>query len=252
MKLIINQLSLSRSTGFTVELDKLELNGSEIAIFEGESGCGKSTLLEIIGTILQPTILDQYQIHLDENEVIDIKKYIDQSRKNALSDLRSQYFGFMLQTGGLLSFLTVEENILLPLKMNQLLPLNTCDSERYQRLLKQLGLEALLKKKPSKLSIGQRQRVSFLRSIIHKPKILLADEPTSSLDPKNARSLFNIIMEIAMEENLAAIIVSHDASLVRSFSTQPQYKERFHIYSPVQENSEDKIIFSSQSGEENV
>lgn len=206
--LVIKQLEISRSTGkfsFRVCLPELILKEGDIVVIQGDSGSGKSTLLEMIGMILKPDNIDGYNLFLD-NSNLDIAKLINNNDINQLANIRAQYLGFMLQTGGLLPFLKIYENILLPIKLLQ----KNVDNSRLEYLIDKLGISHLLNKYPKQLSIGERQRASFIRSIIHKPALLLADEPTSALDPYNANLLFDLIIEQAKQDNIATIIVTHD------------------------------------------
>lgn len=206
--LVIKQLEISRSTGktsFRVCLPELKLRAGDVVVIQGDSGSGKSTLLEMIGMILKPDKVDGFKLFLDNND-LDIAKWINNNDINQLANIRAQYLGFMLQTGGLLPFLKIYDNILLPIKLLQ----KNVDNSRLEYLIDKLGISHLLNKYPKQLSIGERQRASFIRSIIHKPALLLADEPTSALDPYNANLLFDLIIEQAQQDNIAAIIVTHD------------------------------------------
>lgn len=212
--LTIKQLAISRSTGksfFNVCLPELSLNTGQVVVIQGDSGSGKSTLLEMIGMILKPDELDCYKLVLDNSD-IDIAKLIHRNDIDELAIIRARYLGFMLQTGGLLPFLTIQENIVLPLKLLQL----PVDMSRFDYLVDKLNIAHLLSKYPKQLSIGERQRASFIRSIIHKPALLLADEPTSALDPYNANLLFDLIIEQAKQDNIAAMIVTHDWQRIAS------------------------------------
>ena len=206
--LVIKQLEISRLTGkssFRVCLPELKLRAGDVVVIQGDSGSGKSTLLEMIGMILKPDKVDGFKLFLDHND-LDIAKWINNNDINQLANIRAQYLGFMLQTGGLLPFLKIYDNILLPIKLLQ----KNVDNARLEYLIDKLGISHLLNKYPKQLSIGERQRASFIRSIIHKPALLLADEPTSALDPYNANLLFDLIIEQAQQDNIAAIIVTHD------------------------------------------
>ncbi|MWN05227.1 ABC transporter ATP-binding protein [Gilliamella sp. Pas-s95] len=208
----INRLSISRSTGksfFSVCLPKLTVNSGEVVVIQGDSGAGKSTLLEMVGMILKPDHIDSYNLVVD-NYDIDIATLIKQDKIDELADIRAQYLGFMLQTGGLLPFLTIRDNILLSLKLLQ----KKVDNSRFDYLVQKLNIAHLLNKHPKQLSIGERQRASFIRSIIHKPALLLADEPTSALDPYNANLLFDLIIEQAQQDNITAMIVTHDLQCI--------------------------------------
>ncbi|OCG78341.1 ABC transporter ATP-binding protein [Gilliamella sp. Nev6-6] len=212
--LTIKQLSILRSTGksfFSVCLPELTVKAGEVVVIQGDSGAGKSTLLEMVGMILKPDEISHYKLIVD-NYAIDIATLIEQNQLDKLADIRAQYLGFMLQTGGLLPFLTVRDNILLSLKLLQ----KKVDNSRFDYLVQKLKIDHLLNKYPKQLSIGERQRASFIRSIIHKPALLLADEPTSALDPYNASLLFDLIIEQAQQDNIAVMIVTHDWQRIAS------------------------------------
>ncbi|OCG66948.1 ABC transporter ATP-binding protein [Gilliamella sp. Nev5-1] len=212
--LTIKQLSILRSTGksfFSVCLPELTVKAGEVVVIQGDSGAGKSTLLEMVGMILKPDEIGHYKLIVD-NYAIDIATLIEQNQLDKLADIRAQYLGFMLQTGGLLPFLTVRDNILLSLKLLQ----KKVDNSRFDYLVQKLKIDHLLNKYPKQLSIGERQRASFIRSIIHKPALLLADEPTSALDPYNASLLFDLIIEQAQQDNIAVMIVTHDWQRIAS------------------------------------
>jgi putative ABC transport system ATP-binding protein len=118
--------------------------------------------------------------------------------------------GFVPQSGGLLPFLSVKQNIELPRKL-----VGVQDRDLLlEQVIERLRLKPLLGRMPAQLSIGERQRVSFARSIAHRPGLLLADEPTAALDPILAKELFTLIVEIARELSIGALIVTHEWSLV--------------------------------------
>ena len=206
--LTINNLVISRPIGksfFKVCLPELSVKAGQVVVIKGDSGCGKSTLLEMIGMILQPDEISHYHLIVD-NQNYDIADVIQRNDVNELATIRAKYLGFMLQTGGLLPFLNIKDNILLSAKLLQ----KNIDATRFDYLIDKLNIGHLLNKYPKQLSIGERQRASFIRSIIHKPALLLADEPTSALDPYNANLLFDLIIEQAQQDNIAALIVTHD------------------------------------------
>ena len=129
----------------------------------------------------------------------------------------------MLQVGGLVPFLTVRENIAFPLKLKGC-GIRDCWGDDFDSLddwidkyFKVLNLEtSLLSEMPGILSVGQAQRVSFLRALVHHPDVLLADEPTASLDPETARSLFGTILDMVRTTGISALVVTHDPELIGS------------------------------------
>lgn len=213
--LSIAQLALERGRNdqvFRIDVPKLELMPGEIVAIVGPSGCGKSTLLETIGLLLDARYAERFFI-----DDIDIRASmgLSQAKREALwARIRQHGLGFVPQTGGLLPFLNVWQNICLPVQMSGG---NTVDPIVHL-LIRRLNLEALLSRMPRELSIGERQRVSFVRSLARRPTLLLADEPTAALDPGLSQELFALIVEIARQESIATLIVTHEWDLVCQFS----------------------------------
>jgi putative ABC transport system ATP-binding protein len=174
----------------------------------GPSGCGKSTLLEALGLILKPERVGQFQL-LQTDLASDLTLRAGR-RETRWARLRQHQMGYVPQTGGLLPFLTVRQNIDLPASMSG----RAIDRTLLARLVERLKLTDLLNRFPRELSIGERQRVSFARAVAHQPALILADEPTAALDPNLAHELFALIIEVVSEFNIAALIVTHEWSLV--------------------------------------
>lgn len=193
---------------YAVSLSSCRLNAGDVAAIVGPSGCGKSTLLEAIGLILEPQSVKLH--HLGAVDLTDDLQLAASQRERQWARLRQHYLGFVPQSGGLLPFLNVKQNIELP---RRLVGLQSKDP-LLEQVIGRLRLEPLLSRMPAQLSIGERQRVSFVRSIAHRPGLLLADEPTAALDPILAKELFTLIVEIARELSIGALIVTHEWSLV--------------------------------------
>lgn len=177
-------------------------NNDRIAII-GPSGSGKSTMLNILGTLDKPT---SGKVLLDGSP-------IDGMNENQLAGIRNSFIGFVFQMHHLLPQLTLLENVILPLlpqKNNKLLK---SANERALYLINRVGLSNHLNKFPSQLSVGECQRTAVVRALINQPRLLLADEPTGSLDATNANLLVNLLTELNLEQNVALVMVTHSMEL---------------------------------------
>ncbi|MDY7220304.1 ATP-binding cassette domain-containing protein [Denitrificimonas sp. JX-1] len=212
--LTVTGLTVIRGRGrqqHCVRLPHLELAAGQILAVTGQSGCGKSTLLEALGLLLKPEQVEVFQLGQPS---IDLAALQRAEKESQLAQIRAQHLGFVLQSGGLLPYLNVRDNIQLPRRILGL----AAESERIEQAIVTLNLEHLLNKRPSALSIGERQRVACLRAIAHEPQLLLADEPTAALDPHSARRLFEVFLDMVNALQLSALVVSHDWALVKSFN----------------------------------
>lgn len=208
--LCIENLTIQRGTtqnSHRVVLPQLQLQRGEILAITGASGCGKSTLLESIGLLLKPKQLDHYEL-----EHTSLHHW-DQLTDAATAKLRAEKIGFILQSGGLIPYLTVQDNIYLPRKILG----KSGSTPAMKHAIEHLNVATLLHKMPAMLSIGERQRVAFIRAISHEPSLLLADEPTAALDPLHAQRLFALFQELVSQSNMCALVVSHDWDLVQQF-----------------------------------
>ena len=192
---------------FQLVVPQLEVFFEQTLAVVGASGCGKSTLLDMLALILRPTEAKNFSLHTGKGEV-DLLE----AQPSALAKIRGRHIGYVLQSGGLLSFLTVYENIILPGRLLGL-PLNILQV-RAERLAKRLDIEEQLAKKPPYLSGGQRQRVAIARALIHEPELVLADEPTAAVDQDSANEICAIFKSVVQEAGSALVIVSHDRSLM--------------------------------------
>ncbi|MDQ1316617.1 MAG: lipoprotein-releasing system ATP-binding protein [Candidatus Poribacteria bacterium] len=182
----------------------LEVNAGESLAVIGPSGSGKSTLLNIIGLLDRPS---SGKVLLDGN---DISQFDD----NQQARVRNREIGFVFQLHHLLPQCTVLENVLIPT-----LASNKGDSEsNAHELLERIGLKDRIHYRPGKLSGGERQRVAVIRALINHPKLLLADEPTGSLDNANAVSLVQLLRELNQKENVTLIMVTHSLELASQMS----------------------------------
>lgn len=176
--------------------------GESIAIV-GPSGCGKSTLLNIIGTLDKPSGGRAMIYNLDINSLGD----------SELSELRNKDIGFVFQMHHLLDQLNLLENVLLPTIPIKDEKLKKTAKDRAMELLNSVGLENMIYQRPGQLSGGECQRTAVVRALINKPKLLLADEPTGSLDAESAKKLGDILIKLNKEYDLALIVVTHSLEL---------------------------------------
>ena len=177
----------------------LEVRQGEFVAVTGESGSGKTTLLNCIGSLDRPT----------SGTIIFKGKEITKLDDKGLYAYRRKSIGFIFQAFNLIPVLNVEENIVLPLNLDNTPP----DKEFLDELLKLTGLDAKRNNYPHELSGGQQQRVAFARALIHKPKLILADEPTGNLDSKNSREIISILKNSIKKYNQTLILITHDGSI---------------------------------------
>ena len=175
----------------------LHLAAGAACAVTGPSGCGKSTLLNLIGALDKP---DAGSVRLDGRD-------LSQLNENELARVRNRDIGFVFQLHHLLPQCTALENVLLPALANG--GVTKAHEDRARRLLERVGLSGRLNHFPGQLSGGERQRVAVVRSLINAPKLLLADEPTGSLDGAAATNLFQLLLELNREEGVALIVVTH-------------------------------------------
>ncbi|NWC90236.1 ABC transporter ATP-binding protein [Pseudomonas reactans] len=209
----LNAVHKSRGVGsqrYSLVIPALTLRAGEQLAIVGPSGCGKSTLLDLLALVLAPDQVGQFEFHQQ-----DIAGLWRGDQQSTLAALRSQHLGYVLQTGGLLGFLDVRGNIALS---RQLLGLK--DDGSVACLAEQLEIGDQLAKKPATLSVGQRQRVSCARALAHAPQLVLADEPTASLDPLNAERVMQALLAQAREHRAACVIATHDEPLARASGLQ--------------------------------
>lgn len=171
--------------------------GHSLAIV-GPSGSGKSTLLNIIGTLDRPSSGQVFLDGQDLSQLDDVK----------LAEVRNRQIGFVFQSHHLLPHCNVLENVLVPT-----LVAKTDQTERARKLLERVGLGHRLTHRPGQLSGGERQRVAVVRALINQPKLLLADEPTGSLDRVSATELGQLLVELNREQGLTLIVVTHALDL---------------------------------------
>ncbi len=175
----------------------LTLKAGEFVALSGESGVGKSTLLNCIAGLELPT----------EGEVWLGAQALHQLDEPALARLRRERLGFVFQAFHVLPHLNVADNVGLPLLLQ-----GRPDAVRVQQMLEQVGLAALGQRMPAQLSGGQLQRVAIARALVHRPPLILADEPTGNLDPDTARRILDLLHDQVQREAAACLLVTHSRS----------------------------------------
>lgn len=202
---MIQVIDLHKSFG-SLEVLKgvhLDVKNGEIVAILGRSGAGKTTLLQIIGTLDRP---DRGQVFIDGQDVFQLSE-------KELASFRNRHIGFIFQQHQLLPEFTALENVMMP---GLIARLNEKDVERKAvELLTQLGLQNRLYHKPSQLSGGEQQRVAAARAMLLQPSVILADEPSGSLDEQNKKELHTLLLEMREKYGQTIILVTHDQELAR-------------------------------------
>ena len=205
-----NSAAITILSEVTLEVQK----GESVAIV-GPSGSGKSTLLHIIGTLDRPS---SGSVTLDAQDLgaMDEKQ---------LALVRNRQVGFVFQSHYLLPQCTVLENVLVPTLASPDAAARNGASARAERLLKRVGLGERLHHRPGQLSGGEQQRVAVVRALINQPQLLLADEPTGSLDPSSAGKLSQLLLELNREEGVTLIVVTHARELAQRMGRVLELKQ---------------------------
>ena len=194
-------------------LDNLNLevdNGETISIM-GPSGSGKTTLMNIIGLLDKP----------DNGQILYKDMLLSKFTEKQSAEYRYMNIGFVFQEHMLLPYMTVYQNIYLPLFAAKYSKQQLSAKKLFiNELMVRTGIYELKNKYPSQISGGEAQRVALVRALVNKPAILLADEPTGSLDAHNAESMGNLLLEMNKEFSLTLILATHSAGLANKMSKQ--------------------------------
>ena len=184
--------------GISIEVDA----GDTVAVM-GPSGCGKSTLLHLIGAMDRPT---SGEVRLDGRSIGDLSD-------TELAELRRRDLGFVFQFFNLLPSLTVRENVALPLVLEG--RKRRLVQARTEELLERVGLARRAEHYPAELSGGEMQRVAIARAVAGEPRLVLADEPTGSLDSENGRDVLRLLTDLNRDLGVTLIVATHDADVAR-------------------------------------
>ena len=176
----------------------LTVSVGEFMMLVGPSGSGKTTLLSILGCVLEPT----------QGQGFLFGEPLHERKERELPRLRLEYIGFIFQGHNLMPSLTAEQNVALPLELRGYSTKNALSEAR--DVLSAVGLAGKLKSLPQDLSGGQRQRVSVARAVAGKPPLILADEPTASLDAESGMAVTQLLKTLSSERGHTVVVVTHD------------------------------------------
>ena len=192
---------------FALRLPVFSAARGEAVAIVGPSGCGKTTLLRLISGILPP---HGGRVRVAGEEISGLPLA---SRQR----FRVTRIGLVFQEFELLDYLTVRENVLLPYRISDVLRLDSGAGERAEALLAETGIAELRDRFPGELSQGERQRAALCRALVTRPSLILADEPTGSLDPENQARSVALLREQAREARATLIMVTHDPEVLEGF-----------------------------------
>ena len=186
-----------------LDIPSFHIDAGELVALEGQSGSGKSTLLNVISGISRP---DSGHVLISG---LDIVKLAESQRDR----LRADRVGLIFQQFNLLPGFTALENVLVAMSFGSAV----ADKVRAESLLESVGLADRLHHKPAALSIGQQQRVAVARALANRPRILLADEPTASIDPAHQQQVIDLLQTTCQDENVARLVVTHAPEIAKQF-----------------------------------
>ncbi len=176
----------------------MEIAAGELTLLIGPSGCGKTTLISILAGTLEPT----------SGEVTVLGKDLVRLSKREKGVFRAQNVGFVFQQFNLLPSLTAAENVAVPLVINGYRKASAI--VQAGKILQSVGLGDRLDSLPAQLSGGQQQRVAIARALVHKPRLLVCDEPTSAIDARTGHAIMKLIREVALQPDRVTVVVTHD------------------------------------------
>lgn len=212
----------SADAAFTLEVPRLTVKRGDQVALSGPSGCGKSTLLDLLSMIALPDSAERFDFSPSPDNRVSLASYRENRKdRNRLAVLRKYHIGYILQTGGLLPFLDIWSNIQICQELT-----GRIDKEWLMELAQYLGIEHHFKKKPAALSTGERQRVAVARALAHKPSVVIADEPTASLDPDNADKVLELLVSLTRRLGTTLLLATHDVSRIKTFNLS-QFSQYF-------------------------
>ncbi len=199
---------------FRLQFDSIKADSKKAVALIGPSGCGKTTLMSLIAGIL-PSQSGKILINNAE-----INSLTDKQRRL----FRIQNIGFVFQDFALLEYLNLYENILHPYRINSALTLDESVKKRANDLAKKVGISKRLKNYPGQTSVGEQQRCAIARALLNEPAVILADEPTGNLDPKNKRAILEILLQYVRDHEATLLVATHDYELLEYFDETIDFK----------------------------
>jgi putative ABC transport system ATP-binding protein len=200
---------------FALQIERLTIGPAETVAVVGPSGSGKTTLLNILAGVLLP---DQGAVQVGG---LQLPALSDSERRK----FRVRQLGMVFQSFELLEYLSVVDNILLPLRIGSGLEVTADLRSRAAELASHVGMGDKLKRFPSQLSQGERQRVAVSRALLLQPSLVLADEPTGNLDPSNKTVVLDLLLDYARAHAATLVTVTHDLDLLQRFDRVVDFRE---------------------------
>ncbi|MBC8485239.1 MAG: ABC transporter ATP-binding protein [Bacteroidetes bacterium] len=214
MKIVLNNITKiyeipgSQNQREVLKNISLTVNPADSIAIVGPSGSGKSTLLNILGTLDRPS---SGNVLFDDKELYSMNE-------NQLAHIRNNNIGFVFQVHHLLPQLTLLENVLVPVIPQKDKMKRKLAKAKAMELIEFVGLTDKITQRPGQMSVGECQRTAVVRALINEPEILLADEPTGSLDQETAEQLGELLQEINSKQNIATVVVTHSEKLAKKMS----------------------------------
>lgn len=210
------QYSWNSTSSLVLHIPKFQIQPGQKIFLYGPSGSGKSTLLNLIAGVLNS----------QQGAISVLGQDLSQMSASEKDLFRGDHMGFIFQQFNLIPYLTAYENIILPLNFSKRRASKVPDIKKtVQALASRLDIQNELYKKPSQMSVGQQQRIAAARSLIGAPELIIADEPTSSLDQERRDQFLELLISEAQRTNASVLFVSHDKTLQKHFDTILDIKE---------------------------
>ena len=197
-----------------LDIPSLEIDAGEQVVLVGRSGCGKTTLLHTIAGISKP---DSGSVVLDGTDITQLSE----AKRDRF---RANKIGYVFQTFNLLNAFSALENVLLAMSFSG----QQVDAKLAHELLRRVGLDHRADHKPRQLSVGEQQRVAVARALANRPKLLLADEPTANVDPRNQQQVIDLIRETCSADGISLLLVTHATEVANQFERVENLEQLNH------------------------